>query len=115
MAEAMRRDLGLTDRQLADRLRVEAAAAVVDKRLRAGLGTRYAGSWLAAGDRLTVAVTDESVADAVRAEGPNPASSPGAWPRSPPPTTPSTGTPPVTARPTRYGAGTPTSPTTASW
>ncbi|MEU4565024.1 ricin-type beta-trefoil lectin domain protein [Micromonospora sp. NPDC023956] len=72
MAEAMRRDLGLTDRQLAGRLRVEAAAAVVDKRLRTGLGARYAGSWLAAGDRLTVAVTDASVLDTVRAEGAEP-------------------------------------------
>ncbi|MET8912404.1 ricin-type beta-trefoil lectin domain protein [Micromonospora sp. NPDC004551] len=73
MAAAMRRDLGLTDGQVATRLRREAAAAVVDRRLRGRLGARYAGSWLdASGGPLTVAVTDGSAADAVRAEGAQP-------------------------------------------
>ncbi|SBT46059.1 ricin-type beta-trefoil lectin domain protein [Micromonospora narathiwatensis] len=72
MADAMRRDLGLTDRQIADRLRVEAAASSIDRRLRARLGTRYAGSWLTDGQRLTVAVTDGSAAATVRAEGAEP-------------------------------------------
>ncbi|MFG2052972.1 ricin-type beta-trefoil lectin domain protein [Micromonospora sp. NPDC048930] len=72
MAEAMRRDLGLTDREVAARLRVEAGAALIDRRLRARLGTRYAGSWLTDGRRLTVAVTDRSAAATVRAEGAEP-------------------------------------------
>ncbi|OKI85210.1 ricin-type beta-trefoil lectin domain protein [Micromonospora sp. CB01531] len=72
MAEAMRRDLGLTDREVAARLRVEAGAAVIDRRLRARLGARYAGSWLTDGRRLTVAVTDQAAAATVRAEGAEP-------------------------------------------
>ncbi|MEH1015833.1 ricin-type beta-trefoil lectin domain protein [Micromonospora sp. CPCC 206060] len=70
MLEAMRRDLRLTDDQIADRLRVEAAAPVIDKRLRAELGTRYAGAWIPEdGHRLTVAVTDPSAIATVRAGG----------------------------------------------
>jgi streptogrisin C len=70
MAAAMRRDLRLTDAQIADRLRTEAGAAVIEKRLRAKLGATFAGAWLANGkQRLTVAVTDASAAAAVRAEG----------------------------------------------
>ncbi|MFI5836668.1 ricin-type beta-trefoil lectin domain protein [Micromonospora sp. NPDC051300] len=72
MAAAMRRDLHLTDDQLTARLTTEAAAAVVDRRLRSRLGTRYAGSWLDAGGPLTVAVTDASAAATVRAEGARP-------------------------------------------
>ncbi|MBO4207990.1 ricin-type beta-trefoil lectin domain protein [Micromonospora echinofusca] len=70
MREAMRRDLRLTDAQIAERLRVEAAAPVVDARLRTELGTRYAGAWIPAdGRRLTVAVTDPSAVATVRAGG----------------------------------------------
>ncbi|WFE40948.1 ricin-type beta-trefoil lectin domain protein [Micromonospora sp. WMMD998] len=72
MAAAMRRDLHLTDDQLTTRLTSEAAAAVVDRRLRARLGARYAGSWLDPDGPLTVAVTDESAATTVRAEGARP-------------------------------------------
>ncbi len=73
MAAAMRRDLKLTDEQVASRLRTEAAAAVVEKRLRSALGTTFAGAWLGAGkQRLTVAVTDASAAAKVRAEGAEP-------------------------------------------
>ncbi|MEU5727140.1 ricin-type beta-trefoil lectin domain protein [Micromonospora sp. NPDC047738] len=72
MAEAMRRDLGLTDREVAARLRVEAGATVIDRRLRARLGARYAGSWLTDGRRLTVAVTDPAAAATVRGEGAEP-------------------------------------------
>jgi streptogrisin C len=73
MVAAMRRDLKLTDDQVASRLRAEAAAAVVEKRLRSALGTRFAGAWLGAGkQRLTVAVTDASAAAKVRAEGAEP-------------------------------------------
>ena len=70
MVAAMRRDLGLSDDQIAARLATEAAAPVVDRRLRAHLGAAYAGAWIPAGaTRLTVAVTDAEQAAAVRAAG----------------------------------------------
>jgi streptogrisin C len=70
MVAAMRRDLSLTDDQIAARLATEAAAPVVEKRLRAKLGTAYAGAWIPTGaERLTVAVTDATAAATVRAEG----------------------------------------------
>jgi streptogrisin C len=73
MLAAMRRDLKLDDTQIAARLRVEAAAPVVQKRLEARLGSAFAGAWLPAGaTRLTVAVTDASTEASVRAEGANP-------------------------------------------
>ncbi|GAA2541568.1 hypothetical protein GCM10010435_06340 [Winogradskya consettensis] len=70
MTAAMRRDLGLTDDQIAARLATEAAAPVVQRRLSAKLGAKYAGAWIPKGsDRLTVAVTDASQVATVRAEG----------------------------------------------
>ncbi|MGN9778178.1 ricin-type beta-trefoil lectin domain protein [Micromonospora sp. H33] len=70
LAAAMRRDLGLTAAQAVDRLRTEAAAPVVENRLRARLGAAFAGAWIPkGGDRLTVAVTDPALAAVVRAEG----------------------------------------------
>ena len=70
MAEAMRRDLHLTDDQIAARLATEAGAPVVQSRLRARLGETYAGAWIPDGAaRLTVAVTDAKQAALVRAEG----------------------------------------------
>lgn len=73
MLAAMRRDLRLDDGQIAVRLRVEAAAPVVEKRLRARLGSAFAGAWIPAGaTRLTVAVTSASSEAAVRAEGATP-------------------------------------------
>jgi streptogrisin C len=70
MLAAMRRDLKLDDDQIATRLRTEAAAPVVQKRLRAQLGAAYAGAWIPAGaSRLTVAVTDPGAVAKVRAEG----------------------------------------------
>ncbi|MCO8276222.1 ricin-type beta-trefoil lectin domain protein [Actinoplanes sp. TRM 88003] len=67
---AMKRDLNLTDDQIAERLRTEAAAPVVQKRLKAKLGPAYGGAWIKKGDqRLTVAVTSEAAAREVRAEG----------------------------------------------
>ncbi|GAA1616495.1 ricin-type beta-trefoil lectin domain protein [Actinoplanes couchii] len=70
MAEAMRRDLNLDDSQIRRRLATEAAAPVVEQRLRAQLGDRFGGAWIAAGDtRLTVAVTSAKEASRVRAEG----------------------------------------------
>ncbi|MFF5079350.1 ricin-type beta-trefoil lectin domain protein [Actinoplanes sp. NPDC000266] len=74
MVAAMKRDLKLTDAQIAVRLRTEAAAPVIERRLRTRLGSAFAGAWIPAGsDRLTVAVTDSSAYSAVRAEGANPA------------------------------------------
>ena len=67
---AMKRDLKLTDTQIAERLRTEAAAPVVQQRLKAKLGKAYGGAWIKKGDeRLTVAVTTETAAKQVRAEG----------------------------------------------
>ncbi|MEV6710349.1 hypothetical protein [Micromonospora wenchangensis] len=45
---ALRRDLGLTDAQLDRRTVVEAGAPATERRLRADLGTRYGGAWIAA-------------------------------------------------------------------
>ncbi|MEU4689103.1 ricin-type beta-trefoil lectin domain protein [Actinoplanes sp. NPDC023714] len=71
MYEAMRRDLGLTDAEIADRLTTEAAAPVIENRLRKRLGDgRFAGAWIPEGaTRLTVAVTNAADAATVRAEG----------------------------------------------
>ena len=70
MIAAMRRDLKLDDNQIAARLRTEAAAPVVERRLRGQLGGAFAGAWIPSGaSRLTVAVTDASAAAEVRAEG----------------------------------------------
>src|SRR3954471_22892834 len=58
MLAAMRRDLHLTDDQIAARLATEAAAPVIEKRLRVRLGAAFAGAWIPAGNsRLRVAVT----------------------------------------------------------
>jgi streptogrisin C len=73
MLAAMRRDLKLDDAQIAVRLRTEAAAPVVEKALRARLGSAFAGAWIPDGaTRLTVAVTDEKAEATVRAEGADP-------------------------------------------
>ncbi len=70
MLAAMRRDLKLTDDQIAARLRTEAAAPVIEKRLRAALGKAFGGAWIpSGGSRLTVAVTTEAAAATARAEG----------------------------------------------
>jgi streptogrisin C len=70
MLAAMQRDLGLDADEIARRLTVEAAAPIVEKRLRAQLGKRFAGAWIPDGaTRLTVAVTSAADAAAVRAEG----------------------------------------------
>ncbi|MFG1991770.1 ricin-type beta-trefoil lectin domain protein [Actinoplanes sp. NPDC048988] len=74
MVAAMKRDLQLDDAQIAARLRTEAAAPVVQRRLQSRLGSAFAGAWIPAGaTRLTVAVTDSSAFSAVRAEGATPA------------------------------------------
>jgi streptogrisin C len=70
MVAAMRRDLGLTDDQIAARLVTEAAAPVIEKRLRTVLGGEFGGAWIPAGkSRLTVAVTSAAAAATARAEG----------------------------------------------
>ena len=70
MVAAMRRDLHLTDVQIANRVRVEATAPAVERRLRERLGPSFAGAWIPeGGDRLTVAVTDTSAITVVRAQG----------------------------------------------
>jgi streptogrisin C len=70
MLAAMRRDLKLDDDQIAARLRTEAAAPVIERRLRSRLGADFAGAWIPSGaSRLTVAVTEESATAVVRAEG----------------------------------------------
>ncbi|MFF0255994.1 ricin-type beta-trefoil lectin domain protein [Micromonospora zamorensis] len=70
MVAAMRRDLHLTDVQIANRVRVEATAPAVERRLRERLGPSFAGAWIPeGGDRLTVAVTDTSAMTVVRAQG----------------------------------------------
>ncbi|GIE02197.1 hypothetical protein Adu01nite_35470 [Paractinoplanes durhamensis] len=73
MLAAMRRDLKLDDNQIAVRLRTEAAAPVIEKRLSARLGSAFAGAWIPDGaSKLTVAVTSASAEASVRAEGANP-------------------------------------------
>lgn len=47
LIEAIQRDFGLTREQAVTRLRNEARLAVVEERLRAKLGSRFGGSWLA--------------------------------------------------------------------
>ncbi|WP_245664873.1 ricin-type beta-trefoil lectin domain protein [Actinoplanes subtropicus] len=74
MLAAMRRDLKLDDAQIAARLRTEAAAPVIEKRLRARLGSAFAGAWIPAGaSKLTVAVTNSQAEAIVRTEGATPA------------------------------------------
>ena len=74
MLAALRRDLRLDDDRLAQRLTLEAAAPVVEKRLRGLLGGKFGGAWIPDGaNRLTVAVTDPAEAAKVRAAGATPA------------------------------------------
>ncbi|BCJ57845.1 S1 family peptidase [Micromonospora endophytica] len=67
---AMRRDLRLTQAQVADRLKTERWATGVVDQLRTELGADYAGSWLSAdGSQLNVAVADPAQARRVQATG----------------------------------------------
>ncbi|QOC93006.1 S1 family peptidase [Micromonospora craniellae] len=70
VVEAMRRDLGLDQAQVAARLKTERWASGVVDQLRSDLGGDYAGSWLSAdGGQLNVAVADAAQAQRVRATG----------------------------------------------
>ncbi|GAB7048198.1 hypothetical protein JCM9534A_33240 [Catenuloplanes indicus JCM 9534] len=72
-AGAIRRDLHLTDAQLAARLVTEAAAAPIESRLESTLGSAYAGTWVSADGRTVIGgVTDPVWAAAVRAAGATP-------------------------------------------
>ena len=114
MLAAMRRDLKLDDDQIADRLRTEAAAPAIEKRLRAQLGKAYGGAWIPAGaDRLTVAVTTEPQPRRPAPRAPTPSWSTAARPIWPQRARRWTSAPPRRAR--TSAAGTSTSPPTPSW
>lgn len=67
---ALQRDLGLTAGQARERLADERRAGKVEKKAERAAGSAYGGSWFdAESGRLTVAVTAERHADAVRAAG----------------------------------------------
>lgn len=70
MEAALARDLHITTEQARDRLGREKVAARTEATLRARLGASFGGAWLN-GDatRFTVAVTDQTKADEVRALG----------------------------------------------
>jgi streptogrisin C len=73
MLSAAQRDLGLTADQARARFARDAAAGRSVAALRARLGERYAGGWVAGdADRPVVAVTDAAAADTVRAAGAEP-------------------------------------------
>lgn len=67
----MQRDLGLTPAQARARLAHEAEAGATAARLRARLGSAFAGAWVAGTDAstLTVATTRAADAAAIRATG----------------------------------------------
>ncbi len=70
VVEALRRDLGLDETQVAARLKTERWATGVVDQLRTELGADYGGSWLSAdGSQLNVAVADPAEAARVRAAG----------------------------------------------
>ncbi|MEE1742744.1 S1 family peptidase [Streptomyces sp. BE147] len=70
LLSAMRKDLGLTESQARARLAAERTATAVEPKARRAAGSTYGGSWFDAGTgRLTVAITDERTAAAVRGTG----------------------------------------------
>ena len=73
MVDAMKRDLGVSGDALRQRLAAEAAAPLVERRLRTELATTYGGAWMAPdGHGLIVGVTDQASAAKVRAAGAEP-------------------------------------------
>ncbi|MGY3678244.1 S1 family peptidase [Streptomyces sp. TE33382] len=70
LLSAMRKDLGLTESQARARLVAEKTATAVEPKARRAAGSTYGGSWFDAGTgRLTVAITDDRTAAAVRETG----------------------------------------------
>ncbi|MFJ3709786.1 S1 family peptidase [Streptomyces sp. NBC_01387] len=70
LLSAMQHDLGLTKSQAQSRLTAEKTATSVQPKARRAAGSSYGGSWFdAATGKLTVALTDSTKADAVRATG----------------------------------------------
>ncbi|MDQ3403539.1 MAG: alpha-lytic protease prodomain-containing protein [Actinomycetota bacterium] len=69
LVAAMVRDLHLTPDQAVNRLDRERTAAKTEAALRGSLGAAYSGAWLDSDATLTVAITDPSKADQVRAGG----------------------------------------------
>ncbi|MGW3991205.1 alpha-lytic protease prodomain-containing protein [Streptomyces sp. NPDC004830] len=70
LLDAMQRDLGLTRDAAEARLAAEKTATATDRTARDVAGSAYGGSWFdAERGRLTVALTDDERADAVRATG----------------------------------------------
>ncbi|MEU8007356.1 ricin-type beta-trefoil lectin domain protein [Catellatospora sp. NPDC049111] len=70
MEQALQRDLGLTAAQARIRQAHEAGAPVVERAVRARLGSRFAGAWYSPEDgRLKVGVLDEAAAEQARAAG----------------------------------------------
>ncbi|MCX4966190.1 S1 family peptidase [Streptomyces sp. NBC_00654] len=70
LLSAMRKDLGLTESQVRARLAAEKTATAVEPKARRAAGSTYGGSWFDAGTgRLTVALTDDRAAAAVRETG----------------------------------------------
>jgi streptogrisin C len=71
---ALRRDLGLTDRQARARLKNEAEAGTRAGRLQIALGRHFAGAWVSGKTSadLTVATTDSDTAPAIEREGAKP-------------------------------------------
>lgn len=65
---AMRRDLGLSERQARERLAAERTATAVEPQARRAAGTSYGGAWFDAEEgRLTVAVTSDASPTTLRA------------------------------------------------
>src|SRR5262245_61651908 len=70
MRNALRRDLGLTDREVDLRLAFEANAATLVPAVQKDAGDGYAGAWIDEVDlKLHVGITDPALADGVRARG----------------------------------------------
>ncbi|QGZ47259.1 trypsin-like serine protease [Streptomyces sp. QHH-9511] len=70
LLDAMRQDLGLTERQVEDRLRAERAAARLEGEARRAAGRSYGGAWFDPDTaRLVVALTDRSEEAEVRGLG----------------------------------------------
>ncbi|MFF2324946.1 MULTISPECIES: S1 family peptidase [unclassified Streptomyces] len=70
LISAMRRDLGLTERQARERLAAEKTATAVQSKAERAAGSSYAGSWFEpATGKLAVAVNDPKSAEAVEAAG----------------------------------------------